>query len=146
MKNEVHISSNSLNSYIEDNRTKIDEALVSLRLMKEVDDFLDINNISQRDFASNIGYSEAFVSQLMSGTKKFSAAFINRLEKTYKLKVDFKITTKNDSDFITKISNPYINISINFKGVIESKRTFFIDNNPSEFALFESDLSKIEYR
>ena len=146
MKNPVHISSKSLNSYIEDNRTKIDEALVSLRLMKEVDDFLDVNNISQRDFASNIGYSEAFISQLMSGTKKFSASFINRLEKNYRLKVDFKIRTKNDSDFVTKISNSFINININFEGVIESKESFFIDNNSSEFGILESDSFKLEYR
>ncbi len=144
MKDIIHISSNSLNSYIEDNRTKIDEALVSLRLMKEVDDFLDVNNISQRDFATNIGYSEAFISQLMSGTKKFSASFINRIEKTYDLKIDFKIKPKRDSDFITKISNSFIEININIMRVIESKNTFSIDSNPSEFSEFNSDLLKLE--
>lgn len=144
MKDIIHISNNSLNSYIEDNRTKIDEALVSLRLMKEVDDFLDDNNISQRDFATNVGYSEAFVSQLMSGTKKFSASFINRLEKTYNLKIEFKIKAKKDSDFITKISNSSIEINFNIMDVVESKSTFSIESNPSEFSEFNSDLLKLE--
>ena len=87
MKEVVNNTSNSLNSYIEDNRMKIDEALVSLRLMKEIDNFLDINEVSQRDFANSIGYSEAYISQLMSGTKKFNASFINKFEKLYDIKL-----------------------------------------------------------
>lgn len=144
MKNEINISSNSLNSFIENNRNKIDEALVSLRLMKEIDEYLDINNISQRDFAKNIGYSEAFISQLMSGTKKFNASFINRFEKTYDLKVDFKIKAKNEKDFVSKIANAFVEININVIGLIESKNVFSLDNNPSEFSEFNSDLLKLE--
>lgn len=96
MKEVINNSNNSLNSYIENNRSKIDEALVSLRLMKEIDDFLEINNIKQRDFADKIGCSEAYISQLMSGTKKFNTSFINKFEKIYNLKIDFKIKHKNE--------------------------------------------------
>ncbi|MFZ2283070.1 MAG: helix-turn-helix transcriptional regulator [Lutibacter sp.] len=144
MLDTIDNSNNFLTSYIEENRVKIDEALVSLRLMKEVDDFLDVNYISQRDFAKNIGYSEAFVSQLMSGTKKFNASFINRFEKIYDLKIDFKIKTKKESDFISKMSNSSIEININFIALIESKNIFSFENNPSEFSEFNSDLLKLE--
>lgn len=84
----------SIQSYLDENREKIDEALVSLRFMKEIDEFLDFTNVSQREFASSIGYSEAYVSQLMSGTKKFNSSFINKFEKKYDVEISFKIKSK----------------------------------------------------
>ncbi len=144
MSKVIDNSNYSLNSYIENNRTKIDEALVSLRLMKEVDDFLEINNISQRDFASKIGYSEAFISQLMSGSKKINTSFINRLEKRYDLKINFKITCKDNSNFISKISNSSIQININIFGLIESENIFSLESNNSDFSELNSNLFKLE--
>ena len=144
MKDLINNSSKSLNSYIEDNRNKIDEALVSLRLMKEVDDFLEINNISQRDFADNVGYSEAFISQLMSGTKKFNTSFINRFEKNYNIKIDFKITADEKSNFISKISNSHVEINVNIFGLTHSKNTFSFENKATEFNEFSSDYLTLE--
>ncbi|MEH6618509.1 helix-turn-helix transcriptional regulator [Maribacter arcticus] len=144
MKEIINNSSSSLNSYIENNRTKIDESLVSLRLMKEVDDFLDVNEISQRDFADNIGYSEAFVSQLMSGTKKFNASFINRFEKVYDIKIDFKIKSKSTYDFISKISNAPIEININILGLTDSENIYSLDNRVTEFSEFHSGYLTLE--
>ena len=144
MKEVINNSSSSLNSYIENNRTKIDESLVSLRLMKEVDDFLDINNISQRDFADNIGYSEAFVSQLMSGTKKFNSSFINRFEKVYDIKIDFKIKSKNTSNYISKISNSHIEININILDLTHSENSFSFESKANEFFEFDSEYLTLE--
>jgi transcriptional regulator with XRE-family HTH domain len=141
---EVILSTNSLNSYIENNRMKIDEALVSLRLMKEVDDFLEINKISQRDFADNIGYSEAFISQLMSGTKKFNASFINKFEKIYDIKIDFKIKSKNTGNFISKLSNSHIEININIFGLTPSENTFSFESKASEYFKFDSEYLTLE--
>lgn len=102
LKKEENIS---LNSYFEKNREKIDEAIVSLRLMKEVDDFMENNHVKQREFADKLGYSEAYVSQLMTGSKKFNTSFINKLEKAYDLVVKFKIEEINKNFEVSKISN-----------------------------------------
>jgi transcriptional regulator with XRE-family HTH domain len=144
MKEVVNNSNNSLSSYIENNRMKIDEALVSLRLMKEVDDFLEINKISQRDFADNIGYSEAFVSQLMSGTKKFNTSFINRFEKVYDIEIDFRIKSKHTSNFISKISNSHIEININILGLTRSENIFSLENKSNEFYEFDLEYLTLE--
>ncbi|GHC65843.1 helix-turn-helix domain-containing protein [Ulvibacter litoralis] len=141
---ELIEQSNSLSSYKENNRTKIDEALVSLRLMKEVDDFLDINQISQRDLADNLDYSEAFISQLMSGTKKFNAAFINRFEKVYDIKIDFKIKSKNTSNYISRISNSHIEININILGLTHSENNFSFESKANEFFEFDSEYLTLE--
>lgn len=126
-------STNTINSYIDKNRTKIDEALVSLRLMKEVDEFLDVNNVNQRDFASDLGYSEAFISQLMSGTKKINTSFINRFEKKYNLKINFQIESKDNTNFITKYSNSFLEININVISLSEAKDTFTLESSPYDF-------------
>lgn len=141
---ELINNSNSLSSYKENNRTKIDEALVSLRLMKEVDDFLDINEISQRDFASSIGYSEAFISQLMSGTKKFNASFINKFEKLYDIKFDFKIKSKKSADFISKVSNAHIEININILDLTHSNNLYSLESRANEFSEFDSQYLTLE--
>jgi transcriptional regulator with XRE-family HTH domain len=141
---ELIEQSNSLSSYIENNRTKIDEALVSLRLMKEVDDFLDIHQISQRDFANNIGYSEAYISQLMSGTKKFNASFLNKFEKTYEIKIDFKIRSKKSFDFISKISNTHIEINVNVLHLTHSNKLFSLQSRANDFLEFDSQYLTLE--
>uniref|UniRef100_UPI00404929A4 hypothetical protein n=1 Tax=Gelidibacter sp. TaxID=2018083 RepID=UPI00404929A4 len=134
MKEVINNSNNSLNSYIENNRMKIDEALISLRLMKEIDDFLEDNNIKQRDFAGSIGCSEAYISQLMTGTKKFNTSFINKFEKIYNLKIDFKIRGKRDCPYISKMSNSHIEININIVGFVQSENIFSFESKPNEFS------------
>lgn len=107
------LEKNNINTFIVQNRTKLDEALVSLRLMKEVDEFLDENEISQRELSEFLGYSEAFVSQLMSGTKKFNASFINRLEKSFNVIVKFNIVHKDKGNYITSFYNNSIVVDFN---------------------------------
>lgn len=107
------IDKNNINTFITQNRTKLDEALVSLRFMKEVDEFLDENEISQREFAELLGYSEAFVSQLMSGTKKVNTSFINRLEKSFDVIVKFNIEHKHQSDYFARFYDNSIVVNIN---------------------------------
>ncbi|QIE58634.1 helix-turn-helix transcriptional regulator [Rasiella rasia] len=131
-------SSGFLTSYIKENKSKIDESLVSLRLMKEVDDFLDINCISQRSFADDIGYSEAYISQLMSGVKKFNTSFINRLEKKYNLRIEFKLNPKNECKFISKLSNTTIEFRITNFNLIQSEKNFSSNNNPLDYCQFET--------
>lgn len=111
------IDANCLKSYIDDNRSKIDESLVSLRFMKEVDDFLDFNDISQRKLAEDIGYTEAYISQLMSGVKKINTSFINKFEKKYDIKVEFKIRPKRDFNYIISFPNTYAEINLNMHNV-----------------------------
>lgn len=144
MKKVIENSNNSLCSYIENNRTKIDEALVSLRLMKKIDEFLEISSISQRDFASNIGCSEAYISQLMSGTKKFNTSFINNFEKKYNLIVDFKIRPKNEYTFTSKFATSHIVINVTLVRMIHSENVFSFESKPNDFFEFNSSLTTIE--
>lgn len=137
----------SMQSYIDSNRTKLDESLVSLRLMKEIDDFLEINNVNQRDFASCLGYSEAYISQLMSGTKKFNTSFINKLEKKYNLEVNFKINCKKESNYFSKISNSSVEISINIftnRSTISTENFYSIENNYQDSLQMITDVIKLE--
>jgi|GEM_PF-3514716 len=85
-KNEIRTYRNEISSLIFKNSTKIDETLVSLRFMKHIDMFLEKKEINQKEFAEGLDISPAFVSQLMSGSRKISTSFINKFEKTYNVK------------------------------------------------------------
>ncbi|WP_296618490.1 helix-turn-helix transcriptional regulator [Marivirga sp.] len=102
MKELIKNEDLSFDSYISDNRTKLDESLISLRLMKVLDDFLIENSITHRDFAKNINCSESYISQLMSGTKKFNVSFLNKFEKAFKLKMNFKIESRNKMALVSE--------------------------------------------
>lgn len=94
----------SIESYIDKNREKIDESLISLRLMKEVDQFLDYEKLSNKDLALKLGYSESYISQLMSGVKNVNVSFINKFEKCFESKIDFKIYLNKEKVFLHKLN------------------------------------------
>ena len=144
MSNVNKIDTTSFDSYLSKNRTKIDESLVSLRFMKEVDNFLDFNKITQRKLAEDIGCTEAYVSQLMSGVKKINTSFINKLEKRYEVKVEFKLLPKKKCDYITSFANTFIQININIHDSIEPSNMFTSKNSPFEYYELDSDSYTIE--
>jgi len=114
MNNNNLIQANSsIQSYIDINRDKIDESLVSLRFMKEIDTFLDTKNISNKSLAMDLGCSESFISQLMSGVKKINTSFINKFEKNYNVKIKFSIESDEQYNFIYKSSKSTIIVSLN---------------------------------
>ena len=49
--------------------------------MKSAHDFLNEKKITKRDFANSLGYTESFISQMMSEVKKVNVAFVNKFEK-----------------------------------------------------------------
>lgn len=104
----------SIQSYIDENRNSIDESLVSLRFMKQIDRFLEDKMITQRDFAYKIGYTESYISQLMSGVKKINTSFINKFEKKCGVRVDFKLYIQEDNRFLIE-ENSEITISVNVR-------------------------------
>ena len=95
MNSQKHIPPNLLNSYVDTNRDKIDSALVSLRIIKQIDNFMDYHEISQKNLSNKLDVSESYVSQLMSGTKKINVNLISKFEKRYNVEFDFKIKIKN---------------------------------------------------
>lgn len=98
-----------IQSYIDMNREKIDESLVSLRLMKEIDIYLDTHNISNKLLANDLGYSESFISQLMSGVKKINTSFINKFEKKYNVYFNFSIIVeKKEANIFSVPSNAFV--------------------------------------
>lgn len=102
-----------IQSYIDKNREKIDESLVSLRLMKEIDIFLDNKKISNKSLAIDLDYSESFISQLMSGVKKINTSFINKFEKNYRVKFNFSIIEEeNDENTISISSMTFLKVKI----------------------------------
>lgn len=133
------MNTNLFNSYLNKNRTKIDESLVSLRFMKEVDNFIEYNKISQRKLAEDIGYTEAYISQLMSGVKKVNTSFINKLEKKYDIKIEFKILPNRECDYVTNFANTFVELNINILDSIEPSVMFTTRNNPGEFFKLEPD-------
>lgn len=105
----------SIESYVDKNREKIDESLISLRLMKEVDRFLDYEKLSNKDLATKMGYSESYISQLMSGVKNVNVSFINKFEKCFESKFDFKIYLKKEKVFLQKLDErTHFNIKVHF--------------------------------
>ena len=138
----------SMQSHIDSNRTKLDESLVSLRLMKQIDEFLDLHEVNQREFASHLGFTEAYISQLMSGTKKFNTSFIkNKFEKIYNVEFDFKINYKRNESFFTDISNSSMQINVNVFNVNSSELTYSFENSYVDFSSMEAEkkMLKLNY-
>lgn len=100
MMKELALNYNKeISNYLDVNRDKLDETLISLRFMKQVDHFLENQDINQKELAEGLKISPAFISQLMSGTKKINTRFINKFEKTYNVK--FKILIeKNEARYL----------------------------------------------
>lgn len=134
----------SIQSYIDKNREKIDESLISLRFMKEVDRFLDYEKLSNKDLAIKMGYSESYISQLMSGVKNVNVSFINKFEQCFESKFDFKIYLKREKVFLHKLDErTQFNISINFNTFLvkeEHSLLSFTQNSKSMF-----NVTDVEY-
>lgn len=134
----------SIQSYIDRNRDKIDESLVSLRIMKEVDKFLDYEKLSNKDLAFHLKYSESYISQLMSGVKSVNVSFINKFEKCFDAKFDLKIYLKKEDVFLHKLDEKVqfnLNINLNMFFVNEERSTFtFTQNSKSMF-----NVTDVEY-
>ena len=113
MKDIIKPENFSIDSFILENRNKLDESLVSLRLIKVVDDFLVDNKITKRDFAKKIDCSESYISQMMSGSKKFNVQFINKFEKTFNVMIRFDLH-KNESKGKMEVEDTKKELSFSF--------------------------------
>ena len=134
----------SIQSYIEKNREKLDESLVSLRIMKEVDKFLDYENLSNKELAQQMGYSESYISQLMSGMKSINTSFINKFEKRFRTKFDFKIYLKDDEEILHRLNERthfHININLNMLSLNHEGSHFSLNQNSN--SMF--DVTDVEY-
>ncbi|WP_113661767.1 helix-turn-helix domain-containing protein [Pedobacter nanyangensis] len=134
----------TIQSYVDKNREKLDESLVSLRIMKEIDNFLDCKRLSNKDLALNLGYSESYISQLMSGVKNINTSFISKFEKQYSVKFNFKICLNDKENLFAKLDErKYFNINLNINMFnIDSKREHFSFKQNSQ-SMFE--VTDIEY-
>jgi transcriptional regulator with XRE-family HTH domain len=144
MNNNLIIEKNNfLSTYADKNRTKIDEALVSLRFMKQIDTFLDLNNLNQKELANDLDTSPAFISQLMSGTKKINTSFINKFEKKYN--IEFKVLIQsNDSEYrIIECVQSSIEIKLNISAFVENKNSYSFQNNSENLFEFHSNFNQI---
>lgn len=145
--NKTDLVEKSISSYLANNRTNIDESLVSLRFMKEIDDFLHYNNLNQKDLAKELDVSQAFISQLLSGTKKINVGFINKFEKRFD--IEFKLNLKNNNSKYTVVE--IVDSSIQIK----SSQSNFISvigfssnnsNNPNAFYKIENESKMISIK
>lgn len=130
----------SIRPFLDSNRQRIDESLISLRLMKEIDQFISLKNINQKELAENLDYSNAYISQLMTGVKKINTSFINKFEKAFKVQFDFKIKEIYecwDSPKSHHLSNTQINFTININ--IDSNSYTNIHNISEEIKVKEYD-------
>jgi transcriptional regulator with XRE-family HTH domain len=127
----------SIQSYIDENREKIDESLVSLRIMKEIDKFLDYENITNKDLANNLGYSESYISQLMSGVKNVNVAFINKFEKKFSNRFEFRIFLEKDEKYLQKLDERK-----NFKIQININR-YILNEEYSKFSFAQKKMNMV---
>lgn len=93
-KKELEVQ-NQVSDYLKSNRDKLETSLVSLRFMKEIDNFIYFNDLSQRKFAEKMNVSEAYVSQLMSGVKRLNMEFIKNFEKSFKVEMKVSIISED---------------------------------------------------
>lgn len=98
---------NDIQGYLNSEDTSIDESLVSLKFMKEIYNFMELNDINQKEIAHNIGYTESYISQLLSGVKKINISFMNKLENEYN--VDFQINIVPRANCIYRTAPSKIN-------------------------------------
>lgn len=136
----------SIQSYIEKNREKLDESLVSLRIMKEVDRFLDYQKLSNKDLAVKLGYSESYISQLMSGVKNVNVSFINRFEKCFSTRLDFHVYLKNEKQLLNKIEQKIqFNLIIDFpiQVISDAESKFSTTQSGSGMFKVKEDMDKM---
>lgn len=136
---------NSISSYVDSNREKIDIALLSLRIIKQIDTFLDINNISQKELADKLGVSEAFISQLMSGSKKINVQFLNKFEKRFDVEFDFKLKDKSTFISFYEIGNKPLELkspNMSFKSI----QTFSMNNFSDSVYEFASEINTLTFK
>ncbi len=110
------IQYNNFESYPDQNKNDIDESLVSLRFLKQIDDYLEIRNLKNRDLANALGFSESYISQLMTGVKKINISFINKFENKFNLEFDIKIKDCSNRNFFrfNNVNSVYeINVFLN---------------------------------
>ncbi|MEZ7506994.1 helix-turn-helix domain-containing protein [Flavobacterium sp. Arc2] len=129
---------NQLSSYVDNNREKLDVALLSLRIIKQIDTFLDSKKLNQKDLATNLEVSEAFISQLMSGSKKINVQFINKFEKKFDVEFDFKLRDKKSMATFFEITNSSIELKSN-KAEFTTIKAFSFKNNSNSNYLLEEE-------
>jgi len=138
----------SIQSYVDKNRNSIDEALVSLRVMKQIDDFLEYKNVTNRELAKKLDYTESYVSQLMSGVKKVNVSFINKFEKKFNVEIDFKIKLIEENfKILNSIENQMINlINLNIITINNNSSSFAFNAKSTDFFDYEdAEYVNVEY-
>jgi transcriptional regulator with XRE-family HTH domain len=126
-KQEEVFNTNQFSKYLETNKTKIDESLVSLRFLKQIDIFLYNNSLNQKDLAVAMNVSEPYISQLMAGTKKINMKFINSFEKKFKVEFSLKLNNVNSNYLVIDVySDNALKLNLN--------RVDFTDMNSFSFS------------
>ncbi|MFM9400794.1 helix-turn-helix domain-containing protein [Myroides odoratimimus] len=88
MENKIDICSFFLDNKRDE---KINESLLSLRIMKQIDDYLEQHDKTNRCFAEELRCSESYISQLMSGNKNVNVSFLNKIERLYNVYFEIKL-------------------------------------------------------
>lgn len=138
----------SIQSYADKNRNSIDEALVSLRVMKQIDDFLEYKNVTNRELAKKLDYTESYISQLMSGVKKINVSFINKFEKKFNVEIDFKIKLIEENfKILNSIDNKMINIiNLNIVTINNNSSSYAFNVKSTDFFDYEdAEFVNVEY-
>ncbi len=128
----------SIQSYVEKNREKIDESLVSLRIMKEIDNFLDYKKLSNKDLANSLGFSESYISQLMSGVKSVNVSFLNKFERAFSVKYGFNIYLEDEESNLHRLQEKN-NFSLN----ITTVKVILLNKSQSHFSFTNNRKSAI---
>jgi HTH-type transcriptional regulator/antitoxin HigA len=76
-----------------------------IRFIDYLNDYLEINNITNKDFANRIGISEKHLIDILSGTSKLSSGVINNISFVTGIPIDYIYKIEANYDLERDISN-----------------------------------------
>lgn len=120
-----------IENFVQTNRENIDESLVSMRIMKQVEELMDSLELNKKQLAKELGFSQAHITNLFIGNKNVNMKFISRIEKRFNVIVDIKIQAK---DFVKKSQDNSVHIiQFNLNNVSTGDKICGTVNNQSQF-------------
>jgi transcriptional regulator with XRE-family HTH domain len=127
-------------------KIELEEKILSARFLSQIEEYLDSNKMSKKDFAKKLGVSASFISQLFTGDKIASLKFMAKIQ--LKLGIKFYISTVNQYDMEIKIDKAIDDMfkSImdleRYKNAIEDEFLIFLAKNKTNY---ESINNQVQY-
>lgn len=94
---EVNALSNLIGFENEEEKFEFQKEILSLKFVKVIENYLNQNKISKKDFAKSTGYSQSYVSQVFCAHKYVNMDFLVKSQNALELPFDVKLGDYNCS-------------------------------------------------